>query len=121
MQAILSHVFNRLQRLETDMSVLQGKEKDLRTVVADGFAKADHFAVWTRNQFVRLEDQIDALAIVTNDRFDGLERRMDKMDGRMDKLDGRMGQFDGRMDRLERHATDTNVKLDKILNYLAIA
>lgn len=107
MQAILSHVFNRLQRLETDMSVLQGKEKDLRTIVADGFAKADTFTVWARNQFVRLEDQIDALAIATNDRFDGLERRM--------------GQFDGRMDRLERHATDTNAKLDKILNYLAIA
>ena len=121
MQAILSHVFNRLHRLETDMSVLQGKEKDLRTITTDGFAKTDNFYSWVRNQFEQtnqrfvaidkhfesIEDQIDTLAVATNHRFDGLEGRLDKLDGRVD--------------RLERHATDTNVKLDKILNHLAIA
>lgn len=142
MQAILSHVFNRLQRLEADMSVLQAKEKDLRTIMADGFAKADDFHIWVRSKFeesgkkfgevnqnfrevnqkfaqidqrfIDLEDQIDTLATQTNICFDSLEKRMDKTDARIDVIDNKF-------DILDQRTKDTNLKIDKILTYLAIA
>lgn len=82
------------------MAKIEAKEKDLRTVVTDGFAEMrDKFAKvdtqfqWVRDgfatmnhKFKQVDDQIDLLATEMVLRTDRLEKRMDKIDGKLDRI-----------------------------------
>ncbi len=81
------------------MATLEAKEKDLRTIVTDGFIRMDNEFQWVRDNFARMDakfveidnnfqwvrqrftqvdEQIDLLALELVTRTDRLEAKMDK-------------------------------------------
>ncbi len=76
------------------MATLEAKEKELRTIVTDGFVSMETQFSEVRNQLNAHEEQIDTLAIEVqslrsemNQRFDKLEK---KMDNKLDTVHGKL-------------------------------
>lgn len=61
------------------MASLEAKEKELHTIVIDGFSEM-------RAKFSQVDEQIDFLAVELVTRTDRLEKRMEKMDRKLDLI-----------------------------------
>lgn len=85
------------------MATLEAKEKDLRTIVIDGFAQV-------REQLNAHEEQIDTLAIEVQSLRTEMHKGFDRVDNRIDRLEKKM---DSKFDAVHG-------KLDLILNALAL-
>lgn len=88
------------------MATLEAKEKELRTIVTDGFSRMDQ-------KFAEHEDQIDTLAIEVQNLRTEMNQRFDRVDHRFDQMDYRFLKIENRLNSMDP-------KLDLILNALAI-
>lgn len=83
----------RVERLEETMAYLEAKEKDLRTIVIEGFESIDAQFSEVHKVLKGHDELIDTLAIEMHEKTKKIDTKLDILNGNMNKLMGNMGKI----------------------------
>lgn len=106
------------------MATLEAKEKDLRTIVTDGFARMDSefksVRKEMRERFAEHEEQIDTLAVSLNNMHEEMNQRFGRLETRVDSLEEKFDKMNWKLNHVSAKIDAMDPKLDRILAALAL-